>query len=34
MHVLFDESNSLSENDAQEEDFELSLAKKGLGVHT
>ena len=28
MHVLFDESNSLSENDAQDEDFELGLTKK------
>ena len=28
MHVLFDESNSLIENDAQDEDFELGLAKK------
>jgi len=31
LHVLFDKSNSLSENDAQEEDFELGLAKKELG---
>jgi len=30
MHVLFDESNSLIENDAQEEDFELGLAKRDL----
>ena len=30
MHVLFDESNSLSKNDAHEEDFELGLAKKDL----
>ena len=30
MHVLFDESNSLVENDAQDEDFELGLAKKDL----
>jgi len=29
-HVLFDESNSLIENDAQDEDFELGLAKKDL----
>ena len=28
MHVLFDESNSLSENDVQDEDFELGLSKK------
>ena len=28
VHVLFDESNSLVENDAQDEDFELGLAKK------
>ena len=28
MHVLFDESNSLSENDVQDEDFELGLTKK------
>jgi len=28
VHVLFDESNSLSENDAQDEDFELGLVKK------
>jgi len=31
VHVLFDESNSLNENDAQEADFELGLAKKDLG---
>jgi len=31
VHILFDESNSLSENDAQEEDFELGLAKEDLG---
>jgi len=31
VHVLFDKSNSLSENDAQEEDFELGFAKKELG---
>jgi len=30
VHVLFDESNSLVENDAQDEDFELGLAKKDL----
>ena len=30
MHVLFHESNSLVENDAQDEDFELRLAKKHL----
>jgi len=30
VHVLFDESNSLIENDAQDEDFELGLAKKDL----
>ena len=28
MHVLFDESNSLSEHDIQDEDFELGLTKK------
>ena len=28
MHVLFNESNSLSENDVQNEDFELGLTKK------
>jgi len=34
VHVLFDESNSLSENDAQDEDFELGLAKKDfLSTH-
>jgi len=27
-HVLFDKSNSLSENDVQDEDFELGLTKK------
>ena len=30
VHVLFDESNSLIENCAQDEDFELGLAKKGF----
>ena len=30
MHVLFDESNSLVQNNAQDEDFELGLAKKDL----
>ena len=30
VHVLFDETNSLAENNAQEEDFELGLAKKDL----
>jgi len=30
VHVLFDESNSLVENDAQNEDVELGLAKKYL----
>ena len=30
VHVLFDESNSLVENDAQDEDFELGLPKKDL----
>jgi len=29
-HVLFDESNSLVENDAQDKDVELGLAKKDL----
>ena len=28
VHLLFDESNSLSENDVQDEDFELGLTKK------
>ena len=28
VHVLFDESNSLGENDTQDEDFELGFAKK------
>jgi len=28
VHVLFDESNSLSEKDVQDEDFELGLCKK------
>ena len=28
VHVLFDEFNSLSENDIQDEDFELGLTKK------
>ena len=28
VHALFDESNSLIENDAQDEDFELCLTKK------
>ena len=28
VHVLFDESNSLSENDVHDEDFELGLTKK------
>jgi len=28
VHVLFDKSNSLIENGAQDEDFELGLAKK------
>jgi len=28
VHVLFDESNPLSENDVQDEDFELGLTKK------
>ena len=30
MHLLFDKSNSLIENDAQDEDFELGLARKDL----
>jgi len=35
VHVMFDESNSLTENDTQEEDFELARScEKGLGVHT
>jgi len=28
VHVLFDESNSLSENDVQDEDFQLGLTRK------
>jgi len=30
VHVLFDETNSLIENDAQDEEFELRLARKDL----
>ena len=30
MHVLFDETNSLIENDAQDEEFKLGLARKYL----
>ena len=30
MHVLFDESNSLVENDAQDEEYELGLTRKDL----
>ena len=30
VHVLFDESNSLIEDDAQDDDFELGLARKDL----
>jgi len=30
VHVLFDETNSLNENVAQDEDFELSLVRKNL----
>jgi len=30
VHVLFDKSNSLIKNDAQDEDYELGLAKKDL----
>ena len=30
VHVLFDETNSLVENDAQDEEFELGLARKDL----
>jgi len=34
VHILFDESNSLVENEAQDEDFELGLAKKdSLPIH-
>jgi len=34
VHVLFDESNPLVENDAQDKDFELGLAKKDfLPIH-
>ena len=32
VHVLFDESNFLIENDAQYEDFELGLAKKDFSL--
>ena len=30
MHVLFDETNFLIENDAQDEEFELGFARKDL----
>jgi len=30
MHVLFDETNSLVENDAQDEEYELGLARRDL----
>ena len=30
VHLLFDDINSLIENDAQEEDYELGLARKDL----
>ena len=30
MHVLIDETNSLIENDAQDKEFELDLARKDL----
>ena len=30
MHVLIDETNSLIENDAQDKEFELGLARKDL----
>ena len=30
VHVLFDETNSLVEIDAQDDDFELGLARKNL----
>ena len=30
VHVLFDKTNSLIENDAQDEEFELDLARKDL----
>ena len=30
MHVLFDETNSLNKNDAQDKEFELDLARKNL----
>ena len=30
VHVLLDESNSLIENDAQDEDFEWGFAKKDV----
>ena len=30
MHVLFDETNSLIENNAQDEEFELGLVRKDL----
>ena len=31
MHILFDETNSLIENDVQDEDFDLRLARKDNG---
>ena len=31
VHVLFDETNSLIENDVQDEDFDLGLARKDNG---
>jgi len=30
MHVLFDETNSLVENDAQDEEYKLGLVRKDL----
>ena len=32
MHVLFDETNSLIENDAQDEEYELGLVRKDLSL--
>ena len=31
VHILFDETNSLVENDAQDEDFELGFVRKDIG---
>ena len=32
VHVLIDETNSLIENDAQDKEFELNLARKDLAL--